>query len=80
MIKKILMLVLLMAPLSLCAQKFAYYDHFDVMQSMPAFQTAQKELEELGRTRLFPSVTPIWPVPTACPRTCATVRNRRLTT
>ena len=49
MIKKILMLVLLMAPLSLCAQKFAYYDHFDVMQSMPAFQTAQKELEELGK-------------------------------
>ncbi len=49
MIKKFLTLVLLLVPVSLCAQKFAYYDHYDVMQAMPSFQKAQQELEELGQ-------------------------------
>ena len=49
MIKKILLLVLMLAPMSLCAQKFAFFDYADVMQSMPEFTTAQKELEDLGK-------------------------------
>ncbi len=49
MIKKILLLVFMLAPISLCAQKFAYFDYSDVMQAMPAFTKAQQALEELGK-------------------------------
>ena len=47
MLKKLLMLVLFVAPLSLCAQKFAHFDYAAVMQAMPEAKTAQTELEGL---------------------------------
>ena len=49
MFKKLILLVLFIAPLSLCAQKFAHFDYASIMQSMPQFQQAQKELEALGQ-------------------------------
>lgn len=49
MIKKILTLLLLAAPLSLAAQKFAHFDYTLIMQSMPAVQAAQTELEAIGK-------------------------------
>ena len=49
MIKKILLMVLLLAPSSLFAQKVAYYNLSDVIQAYPDFQTAQKELETMGQ-------------------------------
>lgn len=49
MIKKILMLVLLAAPLSLAAQKYAHFDYTAVMQAMPEVKTAQTELEAIGK-------------------------------
>lgn len=49
MIKKILLMVLLAAPLSLAAQKYAHFDYTTVMQSMPEVQKAQTELEALGK-------------------------------
>lgn len=49
MIKKILMLVLLAAPLSLAAQKFASFDYTSIMQAMPETKKAQAELEALGK-------------------------------
>ena len=45
MLKKLLMLVLFVAPLSLCAQKFAHFDYAAIMQAMPEYKTAQTELE-----------------------------------
>lgn len=39
------MLVLFVAPLSLCAQKFAHFDYAAIMQAMPEAKTAQTELE-----------------------------------
>ena len=47
MFKKLLLLVLAVAPLSLCAQKFAHFDYTLVVQSMPEAKTAQSELEAL---------------------------------
>lgn len=41
------MMVLFLAPLSLCAQKFAHFDYASIMQSMPEYKTAQTELEAL---------------------------------
>lgn len=49
MIKKILMLVLFVAPLSLAAQKYAHFDYTAVMQAMPEVKTAQTELEAIGK-------------------------------
>lgn len=49
MIKKILMLVLLAAPLGLAAQKYAHFDYTAVMQAMPEVKTAQTELEAIGK-------------------------------
>lgn len=47
MFKKLILLVLFIAPLSLCAQKFAHFDYAQVMQSLPEYKTAQTELETL---------------------------------
>lgn len=47
MLKKLLTLVLFIAPLSLCAQKFAHFDYSAIMQAMPEAKTAQTELEGL---------------------------------
>lgn len=49
MIKKILMLVLLIAPLSLSAQKFAHFDFEAVLTALPAYKTAQTELEAISK-------------------------------
>lgn len=47
MFKRFLLLVLLAAPLSLCAQKFAHFDYASIMQTMPEYKAAQTELEAL---------------------------------
>ena len=45
MLKKILLLALFVAPLSLFAQKFAQFDYASIIQDMPAYKTAQTELQ-----------------------------------
>lgn len=47
MFKKLLLLVLFVAPLSLCAQKFAHFDYAQIVQTMPEAKAAQTELEAL---------------------------------
>ena len=48
--KKILILLLLVAPMSLLAQqKFGYMNSSEIMQLMPEFTKAQKELQELEK-------------------------------
>lgn len=49
MFKKILTLVLLIAPLSLCAQKFGHFNYSQVMQAMPEVKKAQSELESTAK-------------------------------
>lgn len=52
MFKKIILAVLLAAPLTLCAQsaaKFAHFDYAAVAQAMPEYKTAMTELEALGQ-------------------------------
>ncbi len=49
MIKKILMMVLFVAPLSLAAQKFGHFDYSAIMQAMPEMKTVQAELETIGK-------------------------------
>ena len=45
MLKKILLLALFVAPLSLFAQKYAQFDYASIIQDMPAYKTAQTELQ-----------------------------------
>ena len=47
MFKKLLLIVLLAAPLSMCAQKFAHFDYASIIQSMPEAKAVQAELETL---------------------------------
>lgn len=49
MFKKILIMVLFIAPLSLAAQKFAHFDYATIMQAMPDFKKASTELEAMGK-------------------------------
>lgn len=49
MFKKILIMVLFVAPLSLAAQKFAHFDYATIMQAMPEFKKAQTEMEAIGK-------------------------------
>lgn len=49
MLKKLLILVLFVAPMSLFAQKFAHFDYASVMQALPEYKTAQTELETMGK-------------------------------
>ncbi|MBR1446354.1 MAG: OmpH family outer membrane protein [Alloprevotella sp.] len=49
MIKKLLILALLVAPMSLCAQKVAHINYAEIVQLLPEFKTAQTELETLGK-------------------------------
>lgn len=49
MFKKILMMVLMLAPLSVFAQKFAHYNTEEIAKVYPAYLTAQSELEALGK-------------------------------
>ena len=48
--KKILILIMLVAPMSLLAQqKFGYVNSSEIIQLMPEFEKAQKELQELEK-------------------------------
>ncbi len=48
--KKILILIMLVAPMSLLAQqKFGYVNSAEIIQLMPEFEKAQKELQELEK-------------------------------
>lgn len=47
--KKLLILVLFIAPVSLCAQKFGHFNSADIIQSMPEYKTSQEELEKLQK-------------------------------
>lgn len=49
MIKKILLMVLFIAPLSLAAQKFATFDYASIMQALPDTKKATTELETLEK-------------------------------
>lgn len=49
MMKKILLAMLLFAPMAMMAQKVAHFDYPKVMQSLPEFKTAQSALEALGQ-------------------------------
>ena len=49
MIKKILMMVLFVAPLSLAAQKFAHFDFEAVIAALPDYKTAQTELQTIQK-------------------------------
>lgn len=48
MFKKILLLVLMIAPMTVFAQKFAHYNTEQIAKSYPAYIAAQKELEDLS--------------------------------
>ena len=48
--KKILLMLLFVAPMALFAQKYAQVDYFALVQAMPSFKTAQTELETLGKS------------------------------
>jgi outer membrane protein len=48
--KKILMMLLLAAPVALFAQKYAQVDYFALVQAMPKYQIAQARLDSLGKT------------------------------
>lgn len=47
MFKKLILLVLFVAPLSLCAQKFAQFDYNSIIQAMPEAKSAQTQLETI---------------------------------
>ena len=47
--KKLLLVVLLAAPLSLCAQKFGHFNSADIIQLMPEYKTSQEELQKLQK-------------------------------
>ena len=47
--KKIVLFVLMMAPLSLFAQKFAHFNLSEVLPAMTEYQTASAEIQKLGQ-------------------------------
>ena len=47
--KKILIAILMMAPLSLCAQKFAHFNSADIIPNMKEYTTAMEELENMEK-------------------------------
>lgn len=47
--KKILLMLLFVAPMALFAQKYGQVDFQVLVQAMPSFKTAQTELETLGK-------------------------------
>lgn len=46
--KKILLAILLMAPLSIFAQKFAHFNSADIIPAMKEYTAAQEEIEKLA--------------------------------
>ncbi len=47
--KKILMAILMMAPMSAFAQKFAHFNSADIIPNMKEYTAAQAEIEALGK-------------------------------
>ena len=47
--KKILIAILMMAPLSLCAQKFAHFNSADIIPNMKEYSSAMAELENMQK-------------------------------
>lgn len=47
--KKILIAILMMAPLSLCAQKFAHFNSADVIPNMKEYTTAMEEMQAMQK-------------------------------
>ena len=47
--KKILIAILMMAPLSLCAQKFAHFNTADIIPNMKEYTAAQEELQNMEK-------------------------------
>lgn len=47
--KKLLLLILLIAPIGVFAQKFGHFNSADIIQLMPEYKTAQTELETLQK-------------------------------
>ena len=48
--KKILIFIMLLAPMSLLAQKFGYVNSGELIQLMPEFAKAQQKIQDLGKT------------------------------
>ena len=49
MFKKLILMALMAAPLSIFAQKFAHFNSNDVLTAYPAAKAVQTELENLGK-------------------------------
>ena len=47
--KKILIAILMMAPLSLCAQKFAHFNAADIIPNMKEYTTAMEEMQAMQK-------------------------------
>ena len=47
--KKLLIVIMLLAPMSLLAQKFGYVNSAEIVQMMPEFTKAQKKLQDLEK-------------------------------
>ena len=47
--KKILIAILMMAPLSLCAQKFAHFNTADIIPNMKEYTTAMEEIQAMQK-------------------------------
>lgn len=48
--KKFLIVIMLLAPMSLLAQKFGYMNSAELIQLMPEFSKAQKKIQDLEKT------------------------------
>lgn len=48
--KKILIFIMLLAPMSMLAQKFGYMNSAELVQLMPEFSKAQKKIQDLEKT------------------------------
>jgi len=47
--KKLLIAVMMMAPLSLCAQKFAHFNSADIIPNMKEYVTATEEIQAMAK-------------------------------
>lgn len=47
--KKLILVCLLLAPLTVFAQKFGHFNSSEIIQAMPEYQTAQTELQNLQK-------------------------------
>ena len=47
--KKILIAILMMAPMSLCAQKFAHFNTADIIPNMKEYTTAMEEIQNMQK-------------------------------